>query len=67
MSNKRRRCPGQCGQSIVKSRFSCADCWDRLPDRLRRPILATMGKPTSRTKTLARAIGAEYLSSRNPA
>ena len=61
MSSKRRRCPGNCRQTIHKSRVACADCFTKLPDHLRRPILATAGKPNSRTKRVARENGAEYL------
>lgn len=64
MTSRRRMCPGKCRQTIHKSRFACADCFDKLPDHLRRPILATMGKPDSRTKRAARENGAEYLGQR---
>lgn len=61
MSKNRRHCPGICRQTIHKSRFACADCFTKLPDHLSRPILATAGKPDSRSKRVARENGAEFL------
>ncbi|MFF1531472.1 hypothetical protein [Cellulomonas sp. NPDC058312] len=47
-----------------KNRFSCADCLTRLPDHLRRPIIATAGKPSSVGKSVAWANGNEFLGKR---
>lgn len=58
--SKKRRCPGRCAKFIPRHKFSCTSCWDKLPAELRRPILATIGKPTSRTRTLAWMNGAGY-------
>lgn len=62
MSGKHRRCPGNCGR-IVRG-FSCHECWTKLPNHLRRPILATTGKSGSRSKREAEAAGAAYLGKR---
>ena len=64
MSTSRRRCPGNCGKAVRKNRFSCADCLTRLPDHLRRPIIATAGKPSSVGKSVAWANGNEFLGKR---
>lgn len=63
--SRRHRCPGHPNRLLPRNRFACTDCWDRLPEHLRRPILATLGKPGSRGKTEAWNTAAAYLGSRN--
>lgn len=34
-------CPGNCGRAVVRSRFSCAPCWGRLPFEVKHAITTT--------------------------
>lgn len=65
MSARRRRCPGHPHRVLHSNVFACSDCWKRLPDHLRRPVLATLGKPGSRGKTEAWNAAAAYLGRRD--
>lgn len=32
-------CPGGCGRAVIRNMFACVDCWRRLPQEYRTPIL----------------------------
>lgn len=34
-------CPGGCGSPVVRNMFACRDCWRRLPQDFRTPILTS--------------------------
>ena len=60
MKNTRRTCPGNCGKFVRRNLFACKECFASLPFHLRRPILATAGKPQSTGKAVAWVNGAQF-------
>lgn len=35
-------CPGLCGRDVPNRLFACWDCWQRLPEKIQRPMLNTL-------------------------